>query len=123
MRNLLFSLAIMMAFASCDNCIESQIIDRYYLIEVLADPGDGSGTFQAVESDKFIEFYSDGTVTSNGELCGMGIDSNSATSGTYSLDTYTISTSSCMDLNFEVTGDEVILDYPCFEPCRAKFLK
>lgn len=48
------------------------------------DPGDGSGTFQAVESEKTITFFNDGMVTSSGDLCSMFIVGGNASSGTYS---------------------------------------
>lgn len=35
----------------------------------MADPGDGSGTFQPVESDKTIEFKNNGSVITNNSLC------------------------------------------------------
>tara|TARA_B110000091_G_C13601222_1_gene384770 strand:- start:229 stop:612 length:384 start_codon:yes stop_codon:yes gene_type:complete len=127
MNNLLFSVSIITALVtlgSCDNCEEEIIPDRYYLIEVLADPGDGSGTFLPVESDKYLEFHTDGTITSNGELCSMGVESDSPSFGNYNQDTNTITTTSwCLELSYEMDGDEVILIYQCFEACRSKFIK
>lgn len=105
-----------------DNNIETELIGKYRLIEILADPGDGSGTFQPVSSNKTIYFYNDNTVTSNGELCLMYIESNSSTFGTYSIADSTINSGNCM-LTFEIIDEELIIIYPCIEACRAKFLK
>jgi hypothetical protein len=132
MKNLFFYLLIISTLVSCNKNNEdveviaevaTTTVDNYRLIEILADPGDGSGIFQNVESEKIISFYNDGTITSNGELCFMGVESNSPSTGTYSIIDSTISTSNCTNLNFEISGNELIINYPCFEPCRAKFLK
>jgi hypothetical protein len=80
-KKLLFFIAAVSILTSCYNCIEDEATDKYYLIEVLLDLGDGSGIFEPVESEKFIELHQDGTVTSNGEICGFGVESNSATAG------------------------------------------
>lgn len=97
--------------------------DTYKLIEILADPGDGSGTFQAVSSNKTIELKTNGTVVSNGELCQMSTSSNSATAGTYSFSDSTITSANCSNLPFEITGEHLIIFYPCIEPCQGKFKK
>ena len=123
MKYLFLSLLIIVALASCDKepCIETDLIGEYRLAEMLMDPGDGSGTFQPVNSDKTIEFHNDGTVTSNGDLCFMTIEANSPTSGTYSITDSTISITGCSDLAFELENDDLIIHYPCIEGCSAKF--
>jgi len=125
MKNLFFYVVIIISLISCNKSddVETGLVGQYQLLEVLADPGDGSGTFQPVNSNKIIEFHSDGTITSNGEIGTMGVESNSATTGTYSLADSTISSSNCSNLSFELNVNELIINYPCIEPCRAKFLK
>ncbi|GGH21472.1 hypothetical protein GCM10011418_27360 [Sphingobacterium alkalisoli] len=97
------------------------------MIEILADPGDGSRTFFAVESNKIISFENNGIITSTGRLCDMSINSDDPTSGTYSISNLTISSSDCSDLDynykFEQTGNKLIIFYRCFEGCRAKYQK
>ncbi|MCP4439593.1 MAG: hypothetical protein GY810_11680 [Aureispira sp.] len=97
------------------------LVDEWRLIEMLADPGNGSGTFSPVSSSKTIEFHSNGTVSSNGNLCSMNSASNTASTGTYSTVDSTISGSTCASLNFTLSGNTLIINYPCIEPCRAKF--
>ena len=125
MKNLFFYLAIFGSLIACNknDDTETGLVGQYQLVEVLDDIGDGSNTFQSVNSNKIIEFHSNGTVTSNGELCTIGVESNSATTGTYSLTDSTISSFNCNNLSFNSIGNEVIINYPCFESCRAKFLK
>lgn len=106
---------------------ENTLIGNWKLIETLADPGDGSGTFNTVQSNKIITFENDGIITSNGNLCDMSIDSDNATSGTYSITDMTFSSSDCSNpdyhFTFEENGNILIIDYPCIEPCRAKYEK
>ena len=114
-------------FISCDNDENSnpELVSSWKLIENLADPGGGSGTFQTVESEKVINFYNDGTVSSNGSLCDMSINSDNSTSGTYSSSELTFSSSDCtnteLEYSYEINGSFLIVDYPCFEPCRSKY--
>ncbi len=95
------------------------------LTEVLADPGDGSGTFNPVNSNKTLTFNSNGMVTSNGEICSMSVESNKSSTGTFTETNFTIQSSYCPDITigFKVIGNELILTYPCIEPCRLKFIK
>ena len=51
-----------------DKSTDKGLIGNWKLIEVLADPGDGSGTFAVVESNKIITFQQNGIITSNGTL-------------------------------------------------------
>lgn len=95
------------------------------LIAVLADPGDGSGTFQAVSSDKTVSFFLDGTVSSNGSICTMGTEVGTGSTGTYSVADSTINVDGCpvahFPLTFEMQGANLILNYPCIEACREKY--
>lgn len=118
---------------SCDkdenpvNEPENTLIGNWKLIEVLADPGDGSGTFNAVQSSKIITFENGGIITSNGNLCDMSINSDDATSGTYSITDMTFNSTNCSnpdyDFTFDKNGNILIINYPCIEPCRAKYEK
>lgn len=110
------------------------LLGKWKLIEQLADPGDGSGTFNPVESDRTIEFFSDGTVTVNGSLCYMSINVEEKTSGTFEIisddtaDTWydgIIIPNNCeinIYFNLPLNGD-LILSYPCIEGCGQKFVK
>ncbi|MBI9037124.1 MAG: hypothetical protein JEY97_03250 [Bacteroidales bacterium] len=130
MKKIIFLLGFAIIVFSCDKNndkqVDSDLIGKWGLIEVLADPGDGSGTFHSVQSNKIIEFHDDGTITSNGEICDMSIETNNSTSGAYSLIDSTISSNDCsnqMNISFEQNGSTLIINYPCIEPCRAKYEK
>jgi hypothetical protein len=100
-----------------------EAFDSYLLTEILADPGDGSGTFQPVNSEKVVELHPDGTITSNGDLCRMTNEIGVSSTGTYSLVDSTFSSADCNDISFELNGNEMIVYYQCIEACRGKFLK
>lgn len=110
-----------------DDKINNVIVSKWQLAEVLADPGDGSGTFQPVTSSKIIEFYDDGSLYSNGSICNISIESNSNFYGTYSSQNLTIESSQCQQQAFtttyEMTQTTLIINYPCIEPCAEKYTK
>ena len=81
--SLLMTLSILVSCSDDENnpAENPELISKWKHIETLIDPGDGSGTFQPVESDLTMEFYSDSTVTTNEPLCSNSVLSES---GTYS---------------------------------------
>ena len=123
----LFSIGVLISCSKSDDNKNSDLIGKWKLIEVLADPGDGSGTFHSVSSEKIIEFQSNGTITSNGSICDMSIESVSSSSGTYSLSDSTINSSNCsntpLKIRFRKEGSALTISYPCDEACIAKYLK
>lgn len=119
--------AFVMACSKNKEFRNSEIIGTWRLTEMLADPGDGSGTFQPVQSDKTITFHKDGTISSNGSLCVMSTEVDGESSGMYSFTDSSFSANNCVDpayrYRFSLQGDVVIVDYPCIEPCRSKFVR
>ena len=129
MKKVLFILIIIGIIFSCNKDVGSntELIGDWKLIEVLADPGDGSGTFNSVDSEKIITFKSGGIITSNGNMCDMSLNSNNQTSGTYSSSELTFNSADCdnpdYNFTFEKKGNILIINYPCIEPCQAKYIK
>jgi hypothetical protein len=131
MKKIVFLFSIIGLLSSCNNnddlSSNTDLVGEWKLIEVLADPGDGSGTFSAVESNKIIRFHPDGTITSNGSICSMSIEANNPTSGTYSITNSTFNSPDCdnsdYDYQFEHKGNILIINYPCIEPCKVKYTK
>ena len=103
----------------------SPLIGNWKLTEILADPGNGSGTFNPVTSNKTLTFDANGTVSSNGTICDMSTASNTSSTGTYTATSTSINSSSCPSttLIYELIGTTLILNYPCIEPCKAKYIK
>lgn len=118
----LFSLAF-----SCEEDVPiPENIEKWKLIEQLADPGDGSGTFQPVDSDRTLEFLIDEeTVRSNGSFCGMGTSANGEVTATYNAEEKYIMVDGCGGTPFKIlyNFDEefLYLRFPCIEPCAQKY--
>lgn len=130
MKRFVLVLATIGLFVSCnkaDKISNTELIGTWRLIEVLSDPGDGSGKFLPVKSDKTITFKNDGTISSNGKLCDMSGNSDHPTSGTYSVSDMTIRSLGCADPNYDYSfkhdGNILTIYYPCIEPCIAKYKK
>jgi len=114
--------------ATCEFGEEEQngIVGKWRLVEELMDPGDGSGIFQAVVSDKEIIFFGDGTFEANGEVCTMTNQSSTNHNGTYDTSLETFSPANCqimapMYYNYSVSGNTLILTYPCACGCQQKY--
>lgn len=116
---------------------DSDLVGTWLLIEQYADPGDGSGDFRKVDSDKVIVFSSDGTYESSGSLCFMGTTSDVEVTGTYEINAEEELTAYSADnfltpedcgfdnlkvfVHFE--GSDLILSYICIEGCAQKYRK
>ena len=104
-----------------------ELTGKWKLIETLVDPGDGSGTFSQVESEKIVEFHSDGKIASNGSLCGVSTEINFPSEGTFSLADSTINIEGCGNFPFKTTfkhrGKLLFIHYPCDEACIEKYTK
>lgn len=129
MKNSILLLILLNLLISCNKndqeLAPASLIGTWKLTEMLQDPGDGSGTFQPVNSNKKIVFVNSNQVTSNGVLCDMSINSDTFTTGSYSETTKTINPSDCQNLtvNYEVDANSLILSYRCIEGCKAKYIK
>ncbi len=129
MKKVTLFLMCVVVFFSCnkdDDNKQKEIVSKWKLIEVLADPGDGSGNYQPVESGVTIEFYEDGTVSSNSSLCYMGTEANEPSTGTYSLTELIITPNNCdysLNISFEQNDSLLLISYPCIEPCGVKYKK
>ena len=80
--------------------VSSEIVGKQKLVEQLSDPGDGSGTFKSVVSDKTIEFLVNGTIISNGTLCYMSTSIGQESLGKYYSSENYIKPDDCNVANF-----------------------
>ncbi|WP_300355486.1 lipocalin family protein [Fluviicola sp.] len=85
-------------------------------------PGD-DGEFQTVTSEKTVTFHSDGTITSNGNLCIPETDALSPSSGTYSHSNKTITVTNCDGIEYKLIGYTLIIGHGCWEQCKSRFIK
>lgn len=129
MKNALCGLLFLIVATACDTYsnADTSLEGTWKLTAMLADPGDGSGTFRNVVSDKTITFFTDGTLTSNGEICDFSIEAINPSTGTYSFSDSRISSANCNNASFGYTyvqtGNVLVISYPCIEACQARFRK
>lgn len=105
-----------------------ELVGKWKLTELYADPGDGSGKFRKIESKKTIEFTKEGKVKStNGDLCTISIESNASDDSHFTIkEMYgglsKIVVEKCKtEISFEIKSDELTLYYNCIEGCGEKF--
>ena len=141
MKNLILILILTGILYSCNNSDDQQnvinpnLFGKWKLIETLNDPGDGSGIFESIDSEKTIEFFDDGTFSISGPLCGLSPSAGKITKGNvvtsmYSSDN-TLSANESCDLIEEGTeyivtieGAHIILSWTaCIEGCYQKYEK
>lgn len=109
------------------NNINSDVVGNWKLIEVYADPGDGSGDFVPVESEKTITFTTNGTMSSNANLCLVFSDPGETSIGTYSESDTSITITDCeispVTAYYEIATTNLIVSYFCIEGCQEKYEK
>lgn len=131
MKKIFVCLVCLIACFACESNddipTDVELVGDWRLIEIYSDPGDGSGSFTAVNSQKVVTFHEDGSITSNGSLCDIGIAADNPTSGMYSLIDSTYTANDCgfaaAYYTFEKTRNTLIVSYPCIEGCGSKFIK
>ena len=106
---------------------ENELFGTWRLTEVLADPGDGSGTFQPTTIDKTMTFAAEGTIFTNLALCPFSSNINKSVTGAYTFEDNrgVITPTDCPDytLDFELSESNLIIYLPCIEPCAEKYEK
>ncbi|RDK89032.1 hypothetical protein [Marinirhabdus gelatinilytica] len=132
MKKFILFFAISLTILSCnsdDDAIsnETTVVGSWKLIEVYLDPGDGSGDFEPVTSEKIVEFRANGSVLSNGSICQPSPAIGESTSGTYSTEELIIVSEDCvdteLDIQYRLDGNNLILNYPCIEACSEKYVR
>jgi hypothetical protein len=130
MKKIFFAVFSFFLLYSCTSSTEEVALDQtevgtWQLIEILLNPGDNSGTFQPVVSAKTVTFDANGTISCRGNLCDLSTNSVTQTTGTYSRINRSIRTSNCnqLQLTYEITANELIINYPFIETCKAKYIR
>ena len=111
---------------------EGGLVGKWQLFEVLVDPGDGSGVFQSVSSDRTIEFFDDGSFVSSYSLCLTDADSDQETTGRYDPDKSVLEPAECdfpgsnatFEVPYQFKDSHLVVGFPpCIEPCAQKLKK
>lgn len=125
--SLLLLLTISFACSDDDLVEDPDLIGNWLLIEQYTDPGDGSGDFAAVESNRTLTFNEDGSFHANGDICAMSTATGTASTGVYSEVDGTMEVQDCAFIGFGITftiaDGHLIVNYPCIEACRQKYEK
>lgn len=90
----------------------------------MIDPGDGSGKFHKVESDKSLKIKSSGKIESNGDLSKLSTETGDRTYGKLLKVTNGIILNSHqteLKIYYELKGDSLLVYYPCKEGCAEKY--
>lgn len=132
MKNLITIFAIVTLLFSCSNEDSfnntSGIYGKWKLVANHVDIGGGDTTFKNVHSNKTITFLKNNTFTSSDDICNLGyftIDDNIGFQ-----DRGLIIPENCPYMNpikveydYEVNGNELIINYQCIEVCRSKYIR
>lgn len=129
MKKIAINTVLILFLISCSKTksedIQPKIISNWKLTEILMDPGDGSGTFQAVQSNRILQFKDNNQVVCNEKLCEMTSSSAMNSTGTYSESEESIIPTDCQNskIKYKINEDTLILFYQCFEACESKYIR
>lgn len=127
MKNLIIIALASFVLFSCPGNENAGIIGKWKLTEELIDIGDGKGDFKEAAAQQSIEFFRDGTFTSTSSLCPAASGGAGQGTGTYSMEENKITPADCTEagrnITFELNGRELILNLPCIEPCKQKYVR
>ncbi|MCV9388186.1 hypothetical protein [Reichenbachiella ulvae] len=136
---MLLSLSIVLVFlASCqqqevihEENIDNPLVGKWKLIEQLADPGDGSGTFRATDKNLQIEFFENKTFKATRSMCSLANYEPQTTEGKVDLNLEVLYPEGCDNLyddvefqiQYKMEDGQLLLYYFCIEGCGQKFEK
>ena len=131
MKNILFLALCLFALTACqddDDGNRPGARSSWELAFVLADPGNGSGVFTPVDSDRTLDLLDEGSWVANENLCTFGTTDEQASTGVYSLEDGTFTVDDCVTtggspFSIEVRGDTLDLTYLCIEACAHRYLR
>lgn len=107
----------------CTAAVES----HWELVEVYSSPGNG-GSFNEVESYRTITIFENGDFISRGSLCTFDISNSEIQTGEIEhtnteskMVFFGCSGNDESELTFTMDGDEMIVEFSCFEGCAHKY--
>ncbi|WP_405376684.1 hypothetical protein [Nonlabens sp. Asnod3-A02] len=127
LKKILIILTIAIAFISCNNddgndsITPLSIVGNWNLTATLADPGDGSGTFQPA-SGKSLNFTDQGVVNCNVSFC-FGSLTQATSTGTYDVMTTTIDVENCIGTYIFIDANTIEISHLCIEPCGERYVR
>jgi hypothetical protein len=130
----IIALGIFVTIVSCkknnnaEGPYNDSIIGKWKIIEVYADPGDGSGKFRKTDSKKSLEITSDSIFVKNGNVCNININTQREEKSSYVIlsnnTRQVLKADICStDLNIKVEKGILTIYYSCIEGCGEKFVR
>lgn len=120
MKRVLLLVFVAFAFSACKKEVrDTDLIGKWKLTEYLADPGDGSGTWQPAPNSQFIEFVKDGTLifSPTGQYDSKRYNVTSDSTMIFSGDSYDY------PMRYNLSGNLLTLKPQCIEACGMKYIK
>ena len=129
MKNILFLVVIGLYITACkrnsgnDNNSSGDLLGKWQLTEFLADPGDGSGTWQKADPTHpgFIEFKSDSTVTISGASRLPSVNYFQRLNDSVML--FVKSNKDSTRLGYHLSGNTLSINPPCYEACGSHYVR
>ncbi|SCY08198.1 hypothetical protein SAMN05192588_1045 [Nonlabens sp. Hel1_33_55] len=122
---LLGFLLLLITVNSCDNTknTSNELVGTWRHVESLSDIGDGNATFHRVNSKKTMTFNTDGTVTSNENVC-TGNNFQEGSTADWDTDNESFSLGDCQaTYSYDADIEELIINYQCIEACGEKYIR
>jgi hypothetical protein len=125
MKKFLLLLIATFTLISCNNDddntpVSTSIVGNWELTAILADPGDGSGTYQPA-TGKSLQFTDQGVVNCNVSFC-FGSLTQATTTGTYDTVSTTIDVDNCTG-TYVLNGNMLEVNHFCIEPCGERYVR
>ena len=121
---------ILMTAYSCDSDDQDPDVDSstlqgtWEIRTILADPGDGSGTFQVDNTGKRLVFDGNGTVSSNFGMCFGASSSSSDRTGSYNeMDNTIMASAGNCQATYTLADGTLQINYFCIEACSERYAK
>ncbi len=97
---------------------------KWIVKKMLADPGDGSGRYQDVSGNTYIDFRKDGDIKSNAAFGLNMLKSYQVTDSVTILFSFKeISSQPKTKYRYKFSGDTLVLNPPCIEGCGIKLVR
>lgn len=132
MKKLFLLLLAAFALPACqkdqDDRLNLTVLEGTWLLtEVLFDPGDGSGEFRKVDSERQLSLTPENTYSANYDIC-QAIEEGENFTGIFEridAQEFLIPCAGSLlnSVQGRLEGGFLVLYYPCDEPCAYKFRK
>jgi hypothetical protein len=119
----LFSALLFFSCSKTSDAVEGHLTGKWILIETLADPGDGSGTWRPADPPNhfYLTFKTDSTVESNLYTGPGGLKRYSLL--TDSTINFTYNNGGSVNLRYKIEAAFLTITGGCIEACGSKFSK